>query len=217
MDYPKDACFEVRAALPLYVGGDLDRDELVAVEVHLESCPACRVAEGRARDAREVLTSSCAEGPTPDLWSGIQGQLQAEGLFASPIASTLEFQAPKHRLRLVPVGVLSAAAALVLAYLMAGFFTPGLTPEVSPGLAISPGSGGTVTTAVPVGHTEAPPHVAPRATSKPIAESTGGLRPLDEGEDPMYLRAREMRAEQGIVVPRPGGAMRNGNQPAGDR
>ncbi len=35
----------------------------------------------------------------------------------------------------------------------------------------------------------------------PDVAAEGGLRRLPEGKEPLYLRAREMRAEQGVVAP----------------
>ncbi len=192
MDSTPDACIDIRAALPLFVGGDLDRDEALLVEEHLSACDSCRQAHRRAEEARAVLLKhgrATGTNEAPDLWPGIRAALAAEEFFSSPTGVSSGRPRLVRGPRLLPVGLLSAAAAVWLAFFLAGFFQgPGAQPR--PGeLGLSAGRGGTVTRALPVGT-----NVLPEATG-------GGLRPLSEGEEPLYLRAREMRAEQGLVAP----------------
>lgn len=196
MEFTPDSCIDVRSALPLFVGGDLDPAEQSAVEAHLAGCPACQEARLRAEEARSVLITGPEPGPTPDLWSGVRARLAEEGRFAQAAPAV---PAPLRLVRgprLAPVGVASAAAAVVFAFLLAGLLRPdGALPAASGALA---GTGGAVTEVVPV----AGPAAGPSAAS-----SGGGLQRLDEGEEPLYLRARELHAEQGIVAPRASGRL----------
>lgn len=192
MEYPRDACLEVRAALPLFVGRDLESEELNAVEDHLAGCPACQEVHGRARTARGVLLEHRV-GTAPDLWTGVRTALRDEGRLApvgpvpadTPPADTAAARR-RFPLRLVPVGGLSAAAAVLFAFLLAGSMgsTSSEPLASTPGPAENLGRGGAVSGAVPVDHRQ------------------GGLRPVLGDEEPMYRRARELRAEQGVVVPR---------------
>jgi len=189
MDPTPDTCIDVRSALPLFVGGDLDPGELRAVERHLDGCPACQDARRRAEDARTVLATRPEPGPTPELWTGIRARLAEEGHFAEAAPAV---PAPLRLVRgprLAPVGLASAVAAVVFAFLLAGLLRP--DPATPAGVGTLAGTGGAVTDTLPV--------VGPARE--------GGLRRLDEGEEPLYLRARELRAEQGIIAPRPTGDM----------
>ena len=202
MDYPQDACFEVRAALPLFVGEDLEREELAAVEAHLASCPACEELHARARSARQVLTECRAAAdaaPAPDLWDGVRVALRDEGILAPAGPRPLETPAPIRRPRLLPVGLVSAAAAVVCAFLLASAFEGGATTTTSP-LAFSPTEGGVPTDATPVRH-----------------QTRGRLRYVGEEGDAMYPRARELRAEQGLVAPTSATEQPSLVQPAGLR
>jgi len=184
-----DLCIETRAALALYVGGDLDGDECLSVEGHLVDCPACQAARHRAEEARSALIAHSAVGQTPDLWEPLRARLASEGLLgpsAVPVPAPLSLvRGP----RLLPVGLSSAAAAVLFAFLLSGLLRPGGQEPGSGGMAAGPGFGGALAEALPVVH----------QGTKPSPE--GGLRRLPEGKEPLYLRAREMRAEQGVVAP----------------
>ena len=193
MDSYPEACIDVRAALPLYVGGDLDPSELSAVEGHLTDCPACQDAQRRSEDARAVLAEHDSSGPTPDLWSGIRAQLSVEGRLAPAVPTAREPLRLVRGPRLLPVGVASAAAAVLFAFLVAGLLRP--PAPGSGGTTLTPGSGGTVLGTTSVGH------------RVPTPAPQGGLRPVTAGEESLYMRAREMRAEQGIVAPSRKGSM----------
>lgn len=75
-------CTEAREKLPLYVGGDLDREALESLRSHLERCDECHRKVQEAVHARRELVLAFrerAQGPKLDLWSGIRAQLVAEG------------------------------------------------------------------------------------------------------------------------------------------
>lgn len=184
-----DLCIDTRAALPLYVGGDLDGDECLSVEGHLAECPACQAARHRAEEARSALIGHSVVGQTPDLWEPVRARLAGEGLLgpsAVPVPAPLSLvRGP----RLLPVGLSSAAAAVLFAFLLSGLLRPGGEESGSGGLVAGPGFGGSIEEALPVVHQAPKPY------------SLGGLRRLPEGKEPLYLRAREMRSEQGVVAP----------------
>lgn len=80
----KTTCTEVEGLLPLYVGGDLEKDQLDFVAGHLQGCADCAKAFGRTRKARGLLRTELldlVEGREPQLWPALREQLQAEGLF----------------------------------------------------------------------------------------------------------------------------------------
>ena len=80
----KTTCTEVEGLLPLYVGGDLEKDQLDFVAGHLPGCTDCAEAFSRTRQARGLLRTELldlVEGREPQLWPALREQLQAEGLF----------------------------------------------------------------------------------------------------------------------------------------
>ena len=79
----KTTCTEVEGLLPLYVGGDLEKDQLDFVAGHLQGCTDCAKAFSRTREARGLLRTELldlVEGREPQLWPALREQLQAEGL-----------------------------------------------------------------------------------------------------------------------------------------
>jgi hypothetical protein len=107
-------CTEIRAAFPLYVGGDLDPDESGAIDQHIDRCPACALSMEpwitmRGYLNREAQTLHAAS--VPSLWNGVRAQMQREGLLEpAGLLSGTRVGAP----RLALVGVLAAAAALLV-------------------------------------------------------------------------------------------------------
>ena len=208
MDHTFATCFDVRSALPLFVGGDLEIEELRAVEEHLEACPSCQEHQQRARAARAVLTAR-RDDPSPDLWTGVQARLATEGVFASAgpkgpraLETTPTLRSvPLRPLRLLPVGVLSAAAAVICAFLLAGFLKPDSGAEAGQGPGTIAGTGGTVIGTMPVVGEGLPASSKGPALEADSAAPEGFLRPLSEGAEFMYQRGREMHTEQGIVIP----------------
>lgn len=198
MDYPQDTCFEVRAALPLYVGQDLEHEELRAVAEHLADCPACEELHARARDARLVLSDRRDEldaAPVPDLWSDVRVQLRDEGLLAPigprSLKAAAEPLSVAGRRHFLVVGMASAAAAILCTFLLTGGFQSGGAAGNDPlaggdsGALVDSGSGAPVSATTPVVH--------------PV--SSDKLRRATSPEEALYPRAREMRAEQGLAAP----------------
>lgn len=93
-------CEEVRADLPLFVGGDLFEDEhqqpsVEALRLHLSGCSKCAeefAALTRSREAFLRLGENCG---APGLWPDVRAVLAAEGRFAGAAAP-----APVRRYRM---------------------------------------------------------------------------------------------------------------------
>jgi hypothetical protein len=144
MNTDRMSCGEAREKLPLYVGGDLDRDVLDAVRTHLETCAECaRRGAGSARARRELVSAfhaAEADVANPELWPGIRAVLRAEGLIRDP-ARPLVLPASARRphaarrvrwaLALAPLAAAAAVLAIVeLSGLSAGKSVPHeLTPS----------------------------------------------------------------------------------------
>lgn len=84
MNTDRMSCGEAREKLPLFVGGDLDRDVLEAVRSHVETCGTCAERAAQATRARRELVSAFrsreADVANPELWPGIRAALRTEGL-----------------------------------------------------------------------------------------------------------------------------------------
>lgn len=165
-------CNDVRALLPLVVGGDLEEDQALVVTEHLEAgCGACAGALRELQRLRGHLLELPERSPAPvvDLWPGVRAALHADGLFRTgPIVV--------RRARLgARGGLLSAAAATLL---VAGSLWSlhreselgGETPGTTPALVESE----------PVA-----PDLAPTLVGGP----GGGLRPLAPDEQPFSIDA----------------------------
>jgi len=144
-------CNEAREKLPLYVGGDLDREILEALRAHLERCDGCHAQVQQAMQARRELVLAFRErtqGTKPELWSAIRARLVDEGRILEdergrPVGPSLarsEAGAPLRARHLRWTRVLAplAAAALVLFVLqLSGAFSElpgerGLAPAPAP-------------------------------------------------------------------------------------
>jgi len=82
MNTHRMSCTEAREKLPLYVGGDLDREVLETLRSHLERCSECHQLVQEAMGARRELVLAFRErsqGQKPELWTGIRAALVAEG------------------------------------------------------------------------------------------------------------------------------------------
>ena len=91
------ACSEIRAALPLFAGRDLDPDEHEAVQRHLDDCPACSLSLAPWIDLRGTLAAERARQermPSPSLWGDVRAQLQEEGLLCKETHATVIRVAP---------------------------------------------------------------------------------------------------------------------------
>ena len=101
-------CEEVRADLPLFVGGDLfdDAHQAPAAEGlrrHLRGCSSCTAEFASLKRAREAFLTLGEDSTAPGLWPDVRAVLAAEGRFGDAVAA-----APVHRFRQL------AAAALVV-------------------------------------------------------------------------------------------------------
>ena len=115
MTRPDLACSDVAGHLPLFVGGDLEREVLEAVAGHVAACAECRDAWRRAVRAREahVNAGRRAAGLQVDLWPGVRAGLTAAGLLAgTPAPVALEPALPQRWTRW-PVWAAAASIALV--------------------------------------------------------------------------------------------------------
>ncbi len=112
-----ESCSDVRSALPLWAGGDLEPGENQAVKKHLDLCESCRGSAELADLSRRelVLQLEGSIGKTPDLWSGVRAQLVAEG--EAPQAPVLA--GPGSWIRRTGIGVAAAAAALLVTFPLA--------------------------------------------------------------------------------------------------
>ena len=105
------ACSEIRAALPLFAGRDLDRDEHEAVQRHLDDCPACSLSLAPWIDLRGTLAAERARQermPSPSLWGDVWSQLQEEGLLRPQPAAALPAAARAPRAVLQALAVAAA-------------------------------------------------------------------------------------------------------------
>lgn len=122
MNTQRMSCTEAREKLPLYVGGDLDREVLETLRAHLERCAECHSKVQEAVAARRELVLAFRERTQvqkPDLWSGIRATLVAEGRILEdaegrPARSELRPLSAARRPRWSRALAPLAAAALVL-------------------------------------------------------------------------------------------------------
>ena len=205
MSHPSPNCADTRAALPLYVGGDMELQELAHVKAHLDDCETCRLHEDRARQARGALVSmlqsdeSSPEGES--VWGGVRAGLIAEGLIAGtgaerevlvpqrPANTPQPGPTPVRSFPRLGVASLAAAAGLVFALGMIHF----LGGEGS-GLNVGPRSGGVE------GGVTVMTHSAVHGDD-PAALNPGHLRPVEPGGMAIHDSALELIPEQGWMVP----------------
>jgi len=143
---------DFEAALPLYVGGELDSDECARVDSWLAEHAEDRYLLEAASVSRSLLQGHAASlhaAPVPDLWAGIRGELASAGLLATGHGhqSRSEHARPRHGAR-APRAVrwyerrslAAAAAVLVFGGLGAMLWkgeasgTPDASPSVVPEL-----------------------------------------------------------------------------------
>ena len=60
-----------------YVDGDLDRDDVMALDEHLDDCDACRVTVDELRRVAATATTLEDREPETDLWPGIADRIRA--------------------------------------------------------------------------------------------------------------------------------------------
>ena len=191
------ACSEIRAALPLFAGRDLDPDEHDAVQRHLDDCPACSLSLAPWIDLRGTLAAERARQermPSPSLWGDVRAQLQEEGLLRPQPAAALPSAARAPR---AVLQALAVAAAVVLAVVLSRPADQGASPLADgvgasqdlalgpvPGEAAAPeqlGSLGTPTQA-PTSPVQPQPVQPAALLAEAPAPSAGRLRPLAPGD-----------------------------------
>ncbi len=143
-----DICLEVENSLPLWVGGDLEREAQNAVEEHLAQCARCSEGAAKVRAAREVLRrglrlESERIGAGIDPWLGIREVLRAEGVLDSP-EHPVEPRRPTRRVGLPHVGMgWPIAAAVLVGLFLVGTWLPSGQKPPSNGLTdTAPGTRG---------------------------------------------------------------------------
>lgn len=177
------ACSEIRAALPLFAGRDLDPDEQEAVQRHLDGCPACSLSLAPWVEARGTLAAERARQerqPAPSLWEGVRADLVREGLVRPEPAL------PSVSRRRAAVRALAAAAAVVLAVVLTRMDGPGAAPQPA---GADPSAAAVAMTAPPA-LAEQPASLEPQLAPAPdlLAEAPlqqpapGRLRPLAPGD-----------------------------------
>ena len=185
-----ETCTDIQAALPLFVGFDLEAHEMEQVSGHLESCSACRALAGRAEAAREVWKTLRDEEDRRalDFWSRVRAGLVSEG--------RLGVEPARRTASAFPLGLASAAAAAVLFVGLSRLFEPVPTAPASLG---------------------APQLVAESASSSPAVvttpASTGGLRRARPGEERLLDQARSLGGEFWVPWETPQGAALAGSPP----
>jgi hypothetical protein len=177
-------CSDVLGEIPLYVGGDLESPAREQLEKHLEHCPACRDALGRASEARAVLRDHLGnpgiDASRPILWPGIRSRMLEEGLLA-PEATAVPSsdQEPTRFGRLHRILPLAAAAAALFAL---GTWTGRLGTAPSGDGVITPGSGRSLVENVgplqPIGSDP-----LPSSTHRSLTPVNSGGRSLADGAE----------------------------------
>ncbi|MCH2102715.1 MAG: zf-HC2 domain-containing protein [Planctomycetes bacterium] len=109
------SCEEVRADLPLFVGGELHQDgeqgsAVRALEAHLAECPKCSAELDSLRRSRQALQGLSSKASAPGLWPDVREALLAEGrIQGSPVRF-----APARRMRRLAAAALLAGLGLFL-------------------------------------------------------------------------------------------------------
>ncbi|MFT4711262.1 MAG: hypothetical protein ACJAZ8_002276 [Planctomycetota bacterium] len=106
----KTTCTEVEGLLPLYVGGDLEKDQMDFVAGHLQGCTDCAESFSRSREARGLLRTELidlVDGREPQLWPALREQLQAEGLFKQTAIGVPDGGAQSSPSKLEPAAALA--------------------------------------------------------------------------------------------------------------
>jgi len=204
-------CTDALAALPLYVGQDLDIAESDNVALHLDGCDSCSDEHERAQDARAVFAGgswTTHESEGPSLWAGVRAGMVAEGLIGGRPRLVSGHGVSGHGVsahgdsadtrslvgRRVPggrwwIGSGAAAAALFFAFGLSGLLGP-----------LGSTGGGFTGSAVDVDGTRPTVSLEQRpAASDP--RTPGHLRRPGADRSPLMQNAVEWLPEQGIYVP----------------
>jgi hypothetical protein len=116
---PTLTCREVVDALGAYALGALDRDEIVAVEEHLTTCPACSLALAEQHRTVDALAGAIRPvEPSPDVRARLMAAARREPTISPvPLLAPVPITAAKKPARSIPRWVLPAvsiAATLLL-------------------------------------------------------------------------------------------------------
>ena len=95
MTDPIPSTSEIESLLPLWVGGDLESEQMELVEAALARDPALRAQAQRAQEAREVFRAELRAHADDDalpagvasVWPGLRAQLLAEGLIPGAVSA----------------------------------------------------------------------------------------------------------------------------------
>lgn len=195
MNQSFESCSDVRAALPLWVGGDLEANENLAVQRHLDRCDGCLGAAELADQSRRalVLRLESEVQPTPDLWAGISAQLETgrELIPVEPAAPVLA--GPGSWLRRAGLGVASAAAALLVTFSVADRLLPERASAPTPAM-----EGVGAVAGEPSMPGESLPVVAPLAVGSAAAVDPSWnrrLRPMGPGSTELWRNAETVSLE----------------------
>lgn len=119
MNSDRQGCQAVENDLALWVGEELLEDSRSRVEAHLPHCSHCQHEVQRLRETQRILRAGLYRGAPAglDLWSGIQAQLEREGVLTrQPTAPVAPLRPAAAR---APRGWRWAAASLAAASLFA--------------------------------------------------------------------------------------------------
>lgn len=198
-----DKPLDLDSLVPLYVGNDLEEDELEALSAAEAMDPAFATRVGAAREAREAYLEARIESEPPPLWPSIRATLAAEGR----LADVEPLEAPKAR----PAGRLlgrkggwmagfgtAAAAALLFVFATGGPDDAPATGSVADGNLGGPNPDG-------LGPVEASGSPLVVTNSGGAGTSLGGLRPVKEGDvsiaEELYYANQKAAANGELMVP----------------
>jgi len=73
------SCQQIEVRLTGYVDRELTQQDLQKVELHLESCPACRGVVEELRTARSLAESLKVPSPSNEEWDSMQSRILEKG------------------------------------------------------------------------------------------------------------------------------------------
>jgi hypothetical protein len=185
-------CDDIRAQLPLYLGGDLEAPLAEQVRAHLEAgeggCPGCARALAEMEGVRAQLLELPKRSPAPhvDVWPQVRLGLAAGGLLGGTPATSGLSSGTQGRSARTPAGRLLrwrrvAAAAAAVALVAVGVQLAREAGRSAPVTGQGAADGDALALPAPPGEALSPtlPVVAP-----------GGLRRLTAEETPLHDEAR---------------------------
>ena len=228
MNSSKYDCADVRQNLHLLLGGELDSDpklrvELKATEEHLLTCGACRQELEAAKHSRELYLQAAidADSEELDLWPGIRSRLYSEQILrprsgsdreASAVALAPKGATRKPQLtllrRLLPLSTAVAAAAVFLIALptLKRSFIGETAPTSIENAVASPvtsqsesANSSQVASSTVVAPADLVAETTPAVTAESrVPNSSGGLRAVFSGDESLTEREQRELLEQGL-------------------